>query len=233
MTKIRIKPLFKNPLENIVAYSPPQSEIYLGSPGITLLPNDRIAVSHDFFGPKSPCNKYGMPNTTRIYLSSDCGKSWKMVSEIREAYWSTLFYFKDSLYLLGTSAKYGDIVIRRSNDYGKTWTIPLDEDSGLLFRGGDGNNPPNYHCAPVPILVYRNRIWRGFEDNVTASWPEGFHTFVISSDIGKDLLKSSSWIMSNKLAYNPSLDSPEFGERAGWLEGNVVAGPDGDHSIIF
>jgi len=153
---MKLKPLFKNPLENVVAYSPPEPGIYLGSPSIALLPDGKIVVSHDFFGPNCPRNEHGMPDTTRIFVSNDGGRSWEMVSEIKGAYWSTIFFYKDSLYLLGTSAKYGDIVIRRSGDGGKTWTKPIDEDSGLLFKGGEGDKPPNYHCAPVPVLFYRN-----------------------------------------------------------------------------
>ena len=232
---MKLKPLFKNPLENVVAFSPPETGIYLGSPSIALLPDGKIVVSHDFFGPNCPRNEHGMPDTTRIFVSNDGGRSWEMVSEIKGAYWSTIFFYKDSLYLLGTSAKYGDIVIRRSGDGGKTWTKPIDEDSGLLFKGGEGDKPPNYHCAPVPVLFYRNRIWRAFEDNVSGKWPDGFQALVISAKVGSDLFKSSSWVMTNKLPYDPTTDPPEFGspdeesgaKRPGWLEGNVVAGLNG------
>ena len=144
------------------------------------------------------------------------------------------FYYDDALYLLGVSAKYGSIVIRRSLDNGKTWSEPLDEDSGLLFKGGDDNIPPNYHCAPVPIVEYKGRLWRAFEDNVLGSWPDGFYALVISADIDKDLLKSSFWAMTNKLAYDFDRDPPEFGRlkdidstKPGWLEGNIVVGKNG------
>lgn len=100
---------------------------------------------------------------------------------------------RGALYLLGCSAHYGDIVIRRSDDGGRTWTDPLDEYSGLLFLGGKGYDPPNYHCAPVAVLDYQGRLWRAFEDNVRASWPDGFQALVISALANSDLLKASSW----------------------------------------
>ncbi len=232
---MQIKPLLKNPLENVVAYSPPETGVYLGSPSIALLPDGKIVVSHDFFGPDSPRDEYGRENASRIYVSSDGGKSWDRMADVSGAYWSSLFYFRGALYLLGTSAASGDIVIRRSDDGGRTWTEPVDEDSGLLFRGGRAHEPPNYHCAPVPVLEYKGRLWRAFEDNVTGRWPDGFHALVISAGISADLLRSSSWNMTNKLAYDSWSDPPEFGDpgneegclRPGWLEGNVVAGPDG------
>jgi len=231
---MRIFPLIENPLENVVSYSPPKTGIYLGSPSIAVLPDEKIIVSHDFFGPNSPRNSFGMPDTSQIFVSSDGGKTWERVARIKGAFWSSLFYYDDALYLLGVSAKYGSIVIRRSLDNGKTWSEPLDEDSGLLFKGGDGSIPPNYHCAPVPIVEYKGRLWRAFEDNVLGSWPDGFYALVISADIDKDLLKSSSWAMTNKLAYDFDRDPPEFGRlkdidstKPGWLEGNIVVGKNG------
>lgn len=226
--EVMSEPIFKNPLENVVAYSAAETAIYLGSPSLALLPDDGIVASHDFFGPNSPKDSFGRENTTRIYHSDDGGKTWIQVADVKNAFWSSFFTRHDALYLLGCSARFGDIVIRRSDDSGRTWTDPLDEYSGLLFRGGQGYNPPNYHCAPVPVLDYYGRLWRAFEDNVTASWPDGFHALVISADADTNLLKASSWRMTNRLAYNPNTDLPDFDhEKAGWLEGNVVPAPNG------
>jgi hypothetical protein len=163
-----MKPFFNNPIENVVAYIPSVKSIYLGSPSIVRLSDDEIIVSHDFFGPNSPKDKFGRENT-----------------------------------------------------------IPYDEGSGLLFSGGPGYNPPNYHCAPVPVLNFNGRLWRAFEDNVNAranSWsPESFHSTIISVNVNADLLIASSWNMTNNLPYNHDSDPPEFdNEKAGWLEGNVV-----------
>ena len=186
-------PIFKNPLENVVAYSPAETSIYLGSPSLASLLDGGIIASHDFFGPKSHKDSFGRENMTRIHRSDDAGKSWRKLYDIKGAFWSSLFMHRGALYLLGCSAHYGDIVIRRSDDGGRTWTDPLDEYSGLLFLGGKGYDPPNYHCAPVAVLDYQGRLWRAFEDNVRASWPDGFQALVISALANSDLLKASSW----------------------------------------
>jgi len=233
--------IFKNPLENVVAHSPAETAIYLGSPSLALLSDGGIVASHDFFGPKSPKDGFGRQNTTRIHRSDDGGKTWVRVADVKNAFWSSLFTHRDALYLLGCSAHFGDIVIRRSDDGGRTWTDPLDEYSGLLFRGGQGYNPPNYHCAPVPVLVHRGRLWRAFEDNVRKPKLRQFHALVISADAETDLLKASSWRMTNRLPYDPNTDPPDFGrancgrlsfdnwyDKAGWLEGNAVPAPNGE-----
>ena len=82
----------------------------------------------------------------------------------------------------------------------------------------------------MPILRHNGRIYRAFEDNVGADWPIGFHAVVISADEDADLLKRENWTISNKLQYDQDTDPPEFGtskRASGWLEGNCVAGPDG------
>jgi len=38
---MRIFPLIENPLENVVSYSPPETGIYLGSPSIAVLPDEK------------------------------------------------------------------------------------------------------------------------------------------------------------------------------------------------
>jgi hypothetical protein len=208
-----------------VAHSPAETKIFLGSPSLALLANGKLVAAHDYFGPNSPKDCFDRENTTKIYYSDDIGKTWSPLATVLNAFWSSLFVHRDVLYLLGCSAHYGDIVIRSSSDGGKTWTKPRDEYSGLLFRGGQGYHPPNYHCAPVPIVEYRGRLWRAFEDNISGHWPTGFHAFVLSTDVNSNLLHSSSWLMTNKLSYDRETDPPLFSNTAGWLEGNVVSTP--------
>ena len=123
-------------------------------------------------------------------------------------------------------------MIRRSDDFGTTWTAPRDERSGLLFPTGEN---AKYHCAPMPVVEFQGRIYRAFENNPPQQWPAGFRSLVISADAEADLLQASSWTMSNPLVYDPDSDPPEFahgaddlpgGKAAGWLEGNIVVTPD-------
>ena len=205
------------------------TKCYLGSPSIVRLPDGRLLATHDYFGPGCPLNHEGEEHLTSVYRSADDGRTWENVTHIAGAFWSNLFVHRGDVYLLGTSQQYGSIVVRRSADGGNTWSHPADERSGLLFRGGSRREPPNYHCAPMPVLEADGRLYRAFEDNDPCHWPRGFQATVISADADADLLDAASWTLSNKLPYDPDADPPEWGGNhgAGWLEGNLVEAPDG------
>ncbi|MEM7539563.1 MAG: sialidase family protein [Chloroflexota bacterium] len=212
---------------NELRYQDPRTQTYLGSPSIARLPNGDLIATHDYFGPKCPRNHENEEHLTSVYLSHDDGAQWQNISHIANAYWSSLFVHRETLYLLGVSQQYGSIVIRRSDDGGYTWTHPADEQSGLLFRGGPYRQAPNYHCAPVPVVEHNGRLYRAFEDCTPNVWGSGFCALVISAAADADLLNSTSWTMSNKLAYDPAWTPTSWGEveRPGWLEGNIVVTP--------
>ncbi len=212
-----------------VKYQPERTRTFLGSPSIVRLPDGALVASHDYFGPGCPRNHEDEESLTSIYRSEDNGQTWANVTHVMNAYWSTLFVHRGHLYLFGTSQQYGSIVIRRSDDGGFTWTHPRDEKSGLLFRGGFFHDNPNYHCAPMPILVHEGRLYRAFEDCKDARWGGGFLSLVVSAPVEADLLDAANWTMSNKVAFNPAWVPEAWGKLAnpGWLEGNVVAGRDG------
>lgn len=132
-------------------------------------------------------------------------------------YWSTLFIHQEQLYILGNSKEYGDIVIRRSDDGGYTWTTPYDENHGLLKYG-------HFHCGPVPVINYDGRIWRAMEKVTGTDWPLNFHAMVISAPDSVDLLKSRNWEMTNPLTFDTSWMNAA---KPGWLEGNVIVAQDG------
>lgn len=210
-----------------VKFQDPATKTYLGSPSLIRLDDGDVLVSHDYFGPGCPLNHEGEEHLTSVYRSSDEGETWTNVTHIAGAFWSTLFKHGGCVYLLGTSQQYGSIVIRRTEDGGNTWTHPGDSSSGLLFRGGPFREPPNYHCAPVPLLRKDGRIYRAFEDCDPCVWGPGFQSLVISADEDSDLLDAASWRMSNKLRYDPAWTPEQWGEvpAPGWLEGNVVETP--------
>jgi len=146
------------------------------------------------------------------------------------AYWGSVFMLRGDLYHFGTSQQYGSIVIRKSTDGGFTWTHTKDRQSGLLFLGGEYHRNPNYHCAPVPVLVHNGRLYRAFEDCRDARWGSGFSSLVVSAPEDSDLLDSANWTMTNKVPFDPAWLPPSWGEVPvpGWLEGNVVAAPNGE-----
>lgn len=212
---------------NHIRYQDAATRCYLGSPSILRLPSGDLLATHDYFGPGSPHNHNGRESLTSVYRSTDNGAEWTEVNHIANAFWSGLFAHAGAVYLLGVSQHWGDIVIRRSDDGGLTWTHPADERSGLLFRKGPGDAPSNYHCAPVPVLHHNGRLYRAFED-CTSRWGEGFAACVISAPADADLLDAASWTMSNKLHLDRAWLSEGWGalQNWGWLEGNIVADPE-------
>ncbi|OGV72375.1 MAG: hypothetical protein A3K19_16255 [Lentisphaerae bacterium RIFOXYB12_FULL_65_16] len=211
-------------------FQDPRTQTYLGSPAIVRLPDGALLASHDYFGPGCPRNHEDEEHLSSVYRSDDDGRTWRNVTHIANAYWGSLFVHGGAAYHLGTSQQYGSIVIRRSMDGGYTWTHPKDENSGLLFRGGIYHTAPNYHCAPVPVLVTHGRVWRAFEDCDPCVWGSGFRSAVVSAPENADLLKASSWTMSNKLAFDPAWipAGVKPSKEWGWLEGNIVETPQGE-----
>ena len=201
-------------------HQPERTRTYLGSPSLVRAPDGALVASHDYFGPGCPRNHEGEEALTSVYRSVDDGRSWRCITHVMNCYWSSLFTLADSLYLLGVSQQYGSILIRRSDDGGFTWTHPEDENSGLLAAGGPHRDPPNYHCAPMPVLFHNRRLYRAFEDCTPNVWGSGFRALVLSAPVEADLLCARNWRMSPSLAFDPDWGLPA---GSGWLEGNMVA----------
>lgn len=218
----------------IINRSPDFENVYVACPAIAALADGELIASHSWFGP-------GTTNdTTEVFSSKDRGRSWQHLSTLKGQWWSTLFVHRGALYLLGVNREYGNIVVRRSTDRGKSWTVPIDARSGLLTA------KPGYHGAPVPIALYGGRIWRAFElsgglatdlaEEIASqqgsggyntglwgdlfirprmSWP----SLVLSAADDADLLKADEWLLSEPLHHPES--------HSQWIEGNVIAAPDG------
>jgi mannose-6-phosphate isomerase-like protein (cupin superfamily) len=142
-------------------------------------------------------------------VSEDRGVTWKQTASFHDQFWSNLFTNKGLIYLMGTNAEYGRIVIRRSEDNGRTWSSAnyLTEE-------------PGYHTAPVPMAFHDGRIYRAFEYHPAGPWGS-FQAFLMWASIGSDLTKASSWSFSDRLSFPDS----DLGNT--WLEGNAVVAPDG------
>lgn len=215
---------------NQIKYQDAATKSYVGSPGIIRLQDGDLLASHDYFGPGCPRNHENEEHLLSLYRSSDDGATWSNLTHVAGQYWSSLFAHRGALYLFGVSQQYGSVVIRRSDDAGNTWTHPMDERSGLLFRGGPYRENPNYHCAPVPVLVKDGWLYRAFEDCIDAQWGVGFQSCVVACPEDAELLDARNWLMSNRVPFDRAwlpADWPPL-ERPGFLEGNVVAAPDGE-----
>ena len=201
----------------VMAYMPPSSGIYVGSPGIAVCPDGTYIAKYDECGQAS---SEWTRAVTHVLRSDDRGDHWEPVARIEGLFWATLFAHESDLYLMGTDRHDGATIICRSRDGGRTWTTPKDARSGLLLADG------NYHCAPVPVLLHRGRWWRAMED-VTGNRPGArhFRAFMMSAPVGADLLNADAWTSSSRVEGEPQwLD----GKFDGWLEGNAVATPAGD-----
>ncbi|WP_402464029.1 hypothetical protein [Isoptericola aurantiacus] len=200
----------------VVAHVPAAGEQYVGSPTLLRIGERELLAVHDLFGPGTDFD------TARVHRSEDDGATWHHVATLVGQFWSTLFAHGGAVYLLGTARKNGDVVIRRTDDDGRTWTTPRDERTGLLRRG-------RYHGAPTPVVEHAGRIWRAFEDYEglpgEGQWGRSFRAGMLSAPVDADLLDASSWTDTGFVASDPEwLD----GTVVGWLEGNAVVTREGE-----
>ena len=201
----------------VIDHSPASSGIYIGSPSLAVLPNGDYVASHDEFGPKSTEHSRAV---SHIFQSRDRGASWKKISTIDGAFWSTLFIHRGALYLLGPDKHHGNVLIRRSTDGGVTWTSPTNGTTGLLR--GDGE----YHCAPMPVIEHAGRLWRAMERrDPPIAWGINYRAGMLSVPVDADLLNATNWTCSNFL---PSDRAWNGGDMGAWLEGNAVVTPAGE-----
>jgi hypothetical protein len=200
----------------VIAHSPRASGLYIGSPSLAILGQGDYVAAHDFFGPNS--GEFQSARS-RVYRSADRGKTWRQVSEIQGAFWSSLFVHRGALYLLGPDRHHGNVLIRRSLDGGSTWTSPTNRLTGLLREDGE------YHCAPMPVIEHRGRLWRGLERRQPpVAWGINYRAGMLSVPVAADLLDAAQWTHAEFL---PSDRAWNGGDMGAWLEGNAVVAPDG------
>ncbi len=218
------QPLWKSQ----VAFSDASTGIYLGSPSVARLDANTLVASHDYFGPKAPKNTAGWLNSSAIHRSTDNGESWSHATDITGSFWPTVFAHADDVYLIGESARYESIVIRKSTDGGLTWTEPTNAQNGLLRQGGSGFTAPNYFSGNNNMLVANGKIYRAFCDRTTLTWAEGYNTFIMWAELDSDLLDAGSWHATNKLSFPTGVFATGPGGVPGWQEGSVVQAPNGE-----
>ncbi len=208
----------------VIHYSSAASGRYIGCPTIAILSDGQYVASHSFFGPKAGHRDRA---TTLVFGSTDRGHTWSKRTRIDGQFWSTFFVHDGSLYIMGTDKQWGDVVIRRSDDAGRSWTEPADEDSGRLLDDG------RYHSSSVPVVVHDGRLWRAMEGEDTwprrgPGTPHPYCAFVMSAPLEADLLRADSWTRSNYQRFDLARVGKKPGDRSGgWREGNIVIAPGG------
>jgi hypothetical protein len=202
----------------VVSHSPASTGIYLGSPSLAILPDGRYCATGDEFGPRST---EATSAVMRVFISGDRGQTWERLPNVKPAFWSTLFVHRKALYLIGsTNSVDSRLFVRKSSDWGKSWSTPTGPENGLLrpdvlVRTGTGN-----------ITLCQGRLWFGSAFDVLGphEWGTASRFFVMSAPLKADLLKDSSWTYSTPIVSNPSFLQGGF---HGWVEGTITTGPTG------
>ena len=190
---------------------------YLCSPSLVRHPDGYLLASMDLYAGACP------QNLTLIFRSDDDGESWHYVSELMPCFWGKLFVHKNELYMLACSTEYGDLLIGKSLDGGKTFSAPVS-----LLRGLNGKNGScGVHKNPQNMLVYGGRLYGTLE---WGSWKntEYYHAaMVMSCDEDADLLDPESWHFSEPLKYDAAWEGTASDGTKGNIEGTLCVAPDG------
>jgi hypothetical protein len=158
-------------------------------------------------------------NLTLLFRSDDKGISWRYVTDLFPSFWGTLFEHRDSLYMLSVSNEYGDLLIGRSEDEGRTWTMPT-----VIMRGSACTREKGLHKAPVVVTKIKNRFWVDLE---YGAWScREFSNGLFSIDENAELLDAENWTCTGFLHHNKAWEKAE--DIPGAIEGAVVEGPKGE-----
>jgi hypothetical protein len=204
----------------IINYLHPHDNIYafsghcLSSPSLVRADSGRLLVSMDVFDHGTP------QNLTIICKSDDEGVTWQYVCEILPSFWGRLFCHQGRIYLLSFVNEYGDLQIGCSEDEGLRWSKPV-----TILPGSGNGKEPGMHGNVVPVVSYKNRLWTGVE---YGAWPRGYHdSGVLSIAEDAELMKPENWSCTEFLRFNPEWEAAVRNGGLNFIEGNVVAGPDG------
>lgn len=227
--------------------SPSPTSTFVGSPGITRLPNGRIVVTMDL-GNRWADWKYMKPKDLskngKVFVSDDHGETFRQTAEY-PFFHARPFWAGNALYVLGHCQ---DIMVARSDDFGETWTEAYPLTEGQKWHQA----PCNVHYANGNVYLVMERMgyldFRGWGVNALAP-------VLLRGAESADLTRRENWTFASELVFRDALDALEldyFGvpffhtERtehadtasnapgrkaapAGWLETNVVQFTDPDH----
>ncbi len=205
----------------VVAYLHPEDYTFdssgrsTASPSLLRLPNGRLLASHDIYWAR------GGQNITHIYRSDDDGASWHYQSQLVPCFWGKMFWHRDALHMLGVRTEYGDLLVYRSEDEGRTFGPPT-----VILEGTGLRDKPGPHRAPMPIVTHAGRIWTALEFG-TWEIATKHDSAVVSAPLDADLTDARSWTVSGFTRYDPAWPGAIVGGSPGFLEGNVVVTPDG------
>jgi len=202
------------PIGTIVNYLHPDDRAYafsgqyLGSPSLLRLPGGTLLASMDYF------HREGGQNCTQLFRSQDDGASWNWLTDLYPCFWGKLFLHRDALYMLAVSAEYGDLLVGRSGDGGRSWGTPA-----VIARGGAVRTGPGFHRAPTCPALHGGRLWFSAE---FGAWQRGYHaSLTLSINEDSDLLEPVNWTLSPPVRIGVNAAGDHI------IEGNLVTAQDG------
>ena len=217
-SRVRLARTGAAPGDVVVNYLHPDDDAYgfsghyLCSPSLVRAPDGSLLASMDVFEGGSP------QDLTLLFRSDDDGKTWKYVTELFPCFWGKLFVHRGALYMLSVSTEYGDLLIGRSDDNGRSFGVPT-----VLFRGSSGFRQKGVHKNPQPVLEHDGRLWCTME---WGSWASGTHAAMcFSTAVDDDLLDSNSWHFTPPVPYDPTWPGTAVGNSPGCIEGCMVVSP--------
>lgn len=208
----------------VVNYLHPKDDCYafsgkaLCSPSLVRHPEGFLLASMDVYEGEYP------QNLTLIFRSDDNGKNWHYVSELIPCFWGKMFIHKGELYMLSVSTEYGDLLIGKSVDGGKTFSAPV-----TLLRGSNGKKGvAGIHKNPQNIIYHNGRIYETLE---WGSWHnKGYYhgAMVMSCNENDDLLDPRNWHFTPPVIHDQNWKGVAPDGKYGNIEGTLAVAPDGN-----
>lgn len=125
--------------------------------------------------------------------------------------------------MLSCSTEYGDLLIGKSTDGGKTFSTPV-----CLLRGSNGKNGNDgVHKNPQNIMIYQNRIYNTLEWGTWENREFCHAAMVMSCSVDDDLLVPENWHFSEPVKYDSNWPGTVDGEARGTIEGTLCIAPNG------
>ena len=207
----------------VVNYLHPEDEAYsfsgkyLCSPSIVRHPEGYLLASMDVY-------EKGYPqNLNFIFRSDDDGLTWHYQCELMPCFWGELFIHHGDVYMIGCSTEYGDMLIGKSTDGGKTFSAPT-----ALLRGSTGKaGKTGVQLYPQNRMIYNGRLYKTMEWGAWACEEYWHAPMIASCSIEDDLLEPENWSFSKPVIYDPNWPGTVDGHALGVIEGTLCVAPDG------
>ena len=192
---------------------------YLCSPSLLVHPDGYMLASMDLYASSHP------QNLTIIFRSDDGGESWHYQCELMPCFWGKLFYHNGAVYMLSVSTEYGDLLISRSDDGGKSFESPV-----TLLCGTNGKNGGiGVHKNPQNMLIHKGRLYGTLEYGAWANKDFCHAAMVMSCDVNADLLDPLSWSFTEPRKFDNFADEiADMPKCTMTIEGTLVLDPEGE-----